>query len=205
MKPRRKLATTGIFPYNTGCFDVAGPTASGNAPAAGPVNLHFIMKTIAVYPGSFDPVTNGHIDLIQRSATIFDEVVVAILRNSGKTPLFSVDERKEMLESAIRNIDNVTVTDFSGLLVDFAERIGASVIIRGIRAISDYEYELQMAWINRRLASRVETVFMLPAETYSFLSSRLVKEIASHGGAISGLVPEDVERRLRSRFNTEKS
>ena len=163
------------------------------------------MENIAVYPGSFDPVTNGHIDLIQRSATIFDKVVVAILSNSGKTPLFSVDERKEMLESAIRNIGNVVVTDFSGLLVDFAERIGASVIIRGIRAISDYEYELQMALINRRLSSRVETVFMLPAETYSFLSSRLVKEIASHGGAIGGFVPEDVERRLRGKFTTEAS
>jgi len=159
------------------------------------------METIAVYPGSFDPVTNGHIDLIQRSAALFDKVIVAILRNTSKTPLFSVAERKEMLESAIRKIGNVTVTDFSGLLVDFAERIGASIIIRGIRAISDYEYELQMALINRRLSNRVETVFMLPAETYSFVSSKLIKEIASHGGAISGLVPEDVERRLRDRFN----
>jgi len=163
------------------------------------------METIAVYPGSFDPVTNGHIDLIQRSATLFDKVVVAILRNSGKTPLFSVDERREMLESAVLEIGNVTVTNFSGLLVDFADRIGASVIIRGIRAISDYEHELQMALINRRLSSRVETVFMIPAETYSFLSSRLVKEIASHGGAIRGLVPEDVERRLRSIFTPEIS
>jgi len=159
------------------------------------------METIAVYPGSFDPVTNGHIDLIQRSAALFDKVIVAILRNSGKTPLFSVEERREMLESAVGEIGNVSVTDFSGLLVDFAERSGASVIIRGIRAISDYEYELQMALINRRLSSRVETVFMLPAETYSFLSSKLVKEIASYGGAISGLVPEEVERRLRGRFN----
>ena len=161
------------------------------------------METIAVYPGSFDPVTNGHIDLIQRSAALFDKVVVAILRNSEKTPLFSVDERREMLKSAVCKIGNVDVADFSGLLVEFAERIGASVIIRGIRAISDYEHELQMALINRRLSSRVETVFMLPAETYSFLSSRLVKEIASYGGAISGLVPEDVERRLRDRFVPE--
>jgi len=158
------------------------------------------MKNIAVYPGSFDPVTNGHIDLIQRSAALFDEVVVAILRNSSKTPLFSIDERKVMLESAVREIENVSITDFSGLLVDFAEQAGASVIIRGIRAISDYEYELQMALINRRLSNRVETVFMLPAETYSFVSSKLIKEIASHGGALSGLVPEEVERRLRARF-----
>ena len=161
------------------------------------------METIAVYPGSFDPVTNGHVDLIQRSAALFDKVIVAILRNSGKTPLFSVDERREMLESAIREIGNVVVVDFSGLLVDFAERVGASVIIRGIRAISDYEYELQMALINRRLSSRVETVFMLPAETYSFVSSRLIKEIASHSGAISGLVPEGVEQRLRNKFALE--
>jgi pantetheine-phosphate adenylyltransferase len=159
------------------------------------------METIAVYPGSFDPVTNGHIDLIQRSAALFDKVVVAILRNSSKTPLFSVDERREMLESVIHECgNNIAVTDFSGLLVDLAEQIGASVIIRGIRAISDYEYELQMALMNRRLSSRVETVFMLPAETYSFLSSKLVKEIAAYGGAICGLVPEDVERRLRGKF-----
>jgi len=164
------------------------------------------MKTIAVYPGSFDPVTNGHIDLIQRSAALFDKVVVAILRNSSKTPLFSVEERREMLESAVREYGNkVAVADFSGLLVDFAERIGASVIIRGIRAISDYEYELQMALMNRRLANRVETVFMIPAETYSFLSSKLVREIAAYGGAIGGLVPEDVERRLRGKFTTKIS
>ena len=163
------------------------------------------METIAVYPGSFDPVTNGHVDLIQRSAALFDKVMVAILRNTSKTPLFSVEERKEMLEAAVRGFGNVAVADFSGLLVDFAEQIGASVIIRGIRAISDYEYELQMALMNRRLSSRVETVFMLPAETYSFVSSRLIKEIASHGGAISGLVPEEVERRLRGRFTPDAS
>jgi len=154
------------------------------------------MDTRAVYPGSFDPVTNGHIDLIQRSAALFDNVLVAILRNTDKTPFFSVEERMEMLQDAIRGIKNVSVTSFEGLLVDFVERIGASVIIRGIRAISDYEYELQMALMNRRLSSKVETVFMLPAESYSFLSSRLVKEIAQLGGSIRGLVPEDVERRL---------
>ena len=154
------------------------------------------MDTRAVYPGSFDPVTNGHIDLIQRSAALFDSVLVAILSNTEKTPFFTVEERMEMLQNAIRGIKNVSVTSFEGLLVDFVERIGASVIIRGIRAISDYEYELQMALMNRRLSSKVETVFMLPAESYSFLSSRLVKEIAQLGGSIRGLVPEDVERRL---------
>ena len=158
------------------------------------------MQTIAVYPGSFDPVTNGHIDLIQRSSALFDKVVVAVLRNASKTPLFSVGERREMLESATREFGNVSIADFSGLLVDFAEQINASVIIRGIRAISDYEYELQMALMNRRLSGRVETVFMIPAESYSFLSSKLIKEIARHGGAINGLVPEDVERRLREKY-----
>jgi len=154
------------------------------------------MITRAVYPGTFDPVTNGHIDLIERSAALFDEVVVAVLRNSEKTPLFSVEERVRMMEEAIGDLTNTTVTSFDGLLVEFAERIEASVIVRGIRAVSDYEYELQMALMNRRLSSRVETVFMMPAETYSYLSSRLVKEISNLGGSVNGLVPPIVERKL---------
>jgi pantetheine-phosphate adenylyltransferase len=158
------------------------------------------MTIRAVYPGTFDPVTNGHIDLIQRSAALFDKVVVAILKNTDKIPLFSLDERVEMLESAIKDISNVTITAFGGLLVDFAERIEASVIVRGIRAVSDYEYELQMALMNRRLCSKVETVFMIPAEPYSYLSSRLVKEISLLGGSVHGLVPEFVERRLQSKY-----
>jgi len=158
------------------------------------------MHTRAVYPGSFDPVTNGHIDLIQRSSTLFDEVVVAILRNAEKTPMFTIEERVEMLERSVRDLKNVTVECFDGLLVDFATKIEASVIIRGIRAISDYEYELQMALMNRRLSSSIETVFMLPAESYSYLSSKLVKEIAQLGGSIHGLVPEDVEKRLDIKF-----
>ncbi len=161
------------------------------------------METRAVYPGSFDPVTNGHIDLIQRSATLFDKVIVAILRNTEKTPLFTVDERIVMLEEAIRDLKNVTVTSFAGLLVDFVEQIGASVIMRGIRAVSDYEYELQMALMNRRLSNKVETVFMLPAESYSFLSSKLVKEIAELGGSVHGLVPAGVEKRLCAKFRTK--
>jgi pantetheine-phosphate adenylyltransferase len=161
------------------------------------------METRAVYPGSFDPVTNGHIDLIQRSAALFDKVIVAILRNTEKTPLFTVEERIEMLEEAIQDLKNVSVTSFAGLLVDFVEQIGASVIVRGIRAISDYEYELQMALMNRRLSNKVETVFMLPAESYSFLSSKLVKEIAQLGGSISGLVPAEVEKRLCGKFQTK--
>ncbi|MEJ2247622.1 MAG: pantetheine-phosphate adenylyltransferase [Acidobacteriota bacterium] len=158
------------------------------------------MQTRAVYPGSFDPVTNGHIDLIERSAALFDKVVVAILRNADKTPLFTVEERVEMLELATRDLENVTVTSFTGLLVDYAARIEASVIIRGIRAISDYEYELQMALMNRRLSNTIETVFMLPAEAYSYLSSKLIKEIAQLGGSIDGLVPGDVQKRLAGKF-----
>jgi pantetheine-phosphate adenylyltransferase len=161
------------------------------------------METRAVYPGSFDPVTNGHIDLIQRSAALFDQVIVAILRNTEKTPLFTVEERTEMLEEAVRDLKNVSVTSFAGLLVDFALQNQASVIVRGIRAISDYEYELQMALMNRRLSNKVETVFMLPAESYSFLSSKLVKEIAQLGGSIRGFVPADVEKRLRDKFRIE--
>jgi pantetheine-phosphate adenylyltransferase len=161
------------------------------------------METRAVYPGSFDPVTNGHIDLIQRSAALFDKVIVAILRNTEKIPLFTVEERKEMLEEAVRDLKNVSVTSFAGLLVDSVEQLGASVIIRGIRAVSDYEYELQMALMNRRLSNKVETVFMLPAESYSFLSSKLVKEIAQLGGSIRGFVPADVEKRLRGKFRVK--
>ena len=159
------------------------------------------METRAVYPGSFDPVTNGHMDLIQRSSALFDKVVVSILRNAGKVPLFSVEERMDMLEEATRDLKNVSVTSFDGLLVDYVDQMGASVIIRGIRAVSDYEYELQMALMNRRLSSKIETVFMLPAESYSFLSSKLVKEIAQLGGSIQGLVPADVERRLAIKLH----
>ena len=160
------------------------------------------METRAVYPGSFDPVTNGHIDLIQRSAALFDNVVVAVLSNTDKSPFFTVEERVEMLKEAIQDLENVSVTSFAGLLVDFVEQIGASVIVRGIRAVSDYEYELQMALMNRRLLDNVETVFMLPAESYSFLSSKLVKEIAQHGGSIQEFVPPDVEKRLNDKFRS---
>jgi pantetheine-phosphate adenylyltransferase len=161
------------------------------------------METRAVYPGSFDPVTNGHFDLIERSSALFDKVVVAILRNADKTPFFTVDERIDMLKLAVKDLDNVAVVSFEGLLVDFAAEIEASVIIRGIRAISDYEYELQMALMNRRLSDTIETVFMLPAEAYSYLSSKLVKEISQLGGSIKGLVPEEVEERLRNKFQNK--
>jgi pantetheine-phosphate adenylyltransferase len=155
------------------------------------------MKIRAVYPGTFDPVTNGHIDLIQRSAELFDRVIVAVLKNTEKTPLFTVAERVEMLEEVVEGLKNVSVTTFQGLLVDFADQSKATVIVRGIRAVSDYEYELQMALMNRRLSPHVETVFLMPAETYSYLSSRLVKEISQLGGSVRGLVPSAVEERLR--------
>ena len=158
------------------------------------------MKPIlAIYPGSFDPVTNGHLDLIERGAKIFDRLVVAVLRNLEKDPLFTLPERVEMLREAARQWANVEVDVFDGLLVEYARRRGASVILRGIRAVSDYEYELQMALMNRKLEPKIETVFMMPAEAYTYLSSRLVREIARLGGSIQGLVPPEVEQRLRAK------
>jgi len=159
------------------------------------------MKIRAVYPGTFDPVTNGHLDLIRRSAALFDEVVVAILRNTDKIPFFTPEERVDMLENVVQGLDNVSVTTFGGLLVDYVLQIEASVIVRGIRAVSDYEYELQMAMMNRRLSSKVETVFLMPAEAYSYLSSRLVREISALGGSVHGLVPPVVERQLKRRHD----
>lgn len=157
-------------------------------------------RIIAIYPGTFDPPTNGHLDLIQRGAKIFDELVVAILRNSEKTPLFSVDERLEMLRECTGQWENVRVDSFKGLLVDYARDRGAQAVLRGIRAVSDYEYELQMAWMNRKLDASLETVFMMPAGAYSYLSSGLVREIASLGGALGDLIPASVETRLRERL-----
>ena len=155
---------------------------------------------MAIYPGSFDPITNGHLDLIQRGAKLFDKLIVAILENAVKEPpLFSVEERMEMLHDSVRRFPNVELASFHGLLVDFAARRQASVILRGIRAISDYEYELQMALMNTRLSPNVETVFLMANEAYSFLSSRLVKQVFSLGGSISWLVPPVVEERLKSR------
>lgn len=158
-------------------------------------------KVIAIYPGSFDPPTNGHLDLIERGSNIFDELVVAILRNPDKNPLFSVGERRSMLEAMTDKLRNVRVDTFDGLTVDYALRVNASAVLRGIRALSDYEYELQMALMNRKLQPELETVFMMPAEQYSYLSSRLVREVAQLGGSIEGLVPELVEQRLREKLD----
>ena len=156
----------------------------------------------AIYPGSFDPVTNGHLDLIARGSKIFDHLVVAILSNSAKNPLFTVEERLEMLTEALAGFDNVSVATFDGLLVDFVREQHAQAVMRGIRAISDYEYELQMALMNRRLAPELETIFLMPDGKYSFVSSRLVKEVFMLGGSIEGLVPQFVIDRLKTRVPT---
>ncbi|HLW85087.1 MAG TPA: pantetheine-phosphate adenylyltransferase [Candidatus Sulfotelmatobacter sp.] len=158
-------------------------------------------KGIAVYPGSFDPPTNGHLDLIQRGSKIFEELVVAILRNSEKSPMFSVAERLEMLRALTADLKNVRIDTFNGLMVEYAKSIDAVCILRGIRAISDYEYELQMALMNRKLEPTLETVFMMPADKYSYVSSRLVREVAQAGGPVKGLVPDVVEQKLREKLD----
>lgn len=158
-------------------------------------------KGRAIYPGSFDPPTNGHLDLIQRGAKIFEELVVAILRNSEKTPMFSTAERLDMLKELTADLPNVRIAIFDGLMVEYAKSIDAMCVLRGIRAISDYEYELQMALMNRKIEPTLETVFMMPADKYSYVSSRLVREVAQVGGPVKGLVPEVVEQRLREKLD----
>ena len=155
----------------------------------------------AIYPGSFDPPTNGHLDLIERGSKIFGELVVAVLQNAEKDPLFTESERVKMLQATTARFKNVRIETFDGLLVDYVREQKAQAVLRGIRAISDYEYELQMALMNRKLQPQLETVFMMPAEAYSYLSSRLVKEIFRLGGSVRGLVPELVEQRLREKFH----
>jgi len=163
------------------------------------------MAAKALYPGTFDPPTNGHVDLIQRGAKIFDRLTVAILVNPVKNPLFTVEERVEMLKEIAAGIGNVSVATFNGLMVEFARRQGASAVLRGIRAISDYEHEFQMALMNRRLAPDIETVFLQPAGRYSFVSSRMVKEVFSFGGDVAGLVPANVLKRLAARIKNGNS
>jgi pantetheine-phosphate adenylyltransferase len=164
-------------------------------------------SVIAIYPGSFDPITNGHLDLIERGRTLCDRLIVALLRNESKQPLFTIEERMEMLREVVAPFPDVEVDSFDGLLVHYATAKKATAILRGIRAISDYEYELQMALMNRRLCPEIETVFLMAGEAYSFISSRLVKQVVGLGGDVSGLVPAVVEARLKTRVSrsTKKS
>ena len=161
------------------------------------------MPTLAVYPGSFDPLTNGHVDIISRGARIFDRIIVAILVNAEKSPLFTMDERVEITRAVFRDQPNVEVDTFDGLLVDYVAKRGAQVIVRGLRAVSDFEFEFQMALMNRRLNAKIETVFMMPAEQYTYISSRLIKEVFALGGRVHGLVPDMVEARLREKLSAQ--
>lgn len=162
------------------------------------------MPTLAVYPGSFDPLTNGHVDIIERGARLFDRIIVALLVNAEKSPLFTMEERLDIARTVFRNLPNVEIDTFDGLLVDYVERRRAQVIVRGLRAVSDFEFEFQMALMNRRLNSRIETVFMMPAEQYSYISSRLIKEVFALGGRVHGLVPDSVEERLRRKVQEDR-
>ena len=158
------------------------------------------MKLTAVYPGTFDPITNGHLDILSRGGRMFDRIIVAILRNPDKDPLFPLEERAAILKSVVSRWSNVEVDAFDGLLVEFARARGAQVIVRGLRALSDFEYEFQMTLMNQRLEPGIQTVFMMPSEAYSYVSSRLVKEVARLGGDVTGLVPAEVVAQLKKRF-----
>jgi pantetheine-phosphate adenylyltransferase len=160
---------------------------------------------IALFPGSFDPFTNGHLDLARRASALFDRVVVAVAHNSAKISLFTPDERVEMIEESVRGLRGASAMKFSGLLVDCARRVKAQAIIRGLRAVSDFEFEFQMALMNRRLAPNLEIAFLMPSQEFTYLNSTLVKEVARHGGRVKGLVPMGVERRLRERFAAERA
>jgi pantetheine-phosphate adenylyltransferase len=155
---------------------------------------------MVIYPGSFDPITNGHLDLIQRATKLFDRVVVAIARNESKHPLFPQNERVQMVRQAIQGLANVEADSFDGLLINYVERRGAQAVIRGLRAVSDFEFEFQLALMNRKLNERIETIFMMPKDTYTFLSSRIIKEIASLGGDVSGFVPSHVREALAAKL-----
>jgi pantetheine-phosphate adenylyltransferase len=162
-------------------------------------------QSVVLYPGSFDPITNGHLDLIERGVRMFDGLLVAVLKNIEKKPFFTIHERVEMLREVTKELPNVSIDTFSGLTVEFAKRRKARAILRGIRAFSDYEYELQMALMNRKLEPTVETVFLMPAESYTYVSSRLVKEILIHGGAVGNMVPPLVEQRLKEKLASRRA
>lgn len=161
------------------------------------------MRT-AVYPGSFDPITNGHLDVIQRAARLFDRVIVAVAINESKTPMFSMSQRKTLTARAVEHLPNVEVDTFTGLLVDYVEAKKGEAVIRGLRAVSDFEFEFQLALMNRKLNERVETIFMMPKETYTFISSRMIKEVARLGGEVSSFVPAHVEQALRKKVGNGK-
>lgn len=163
------------------------------------------MSQIAIYPGTFDPITNGHLDIIKRAARIFDKVIVAVATNTGKAPLFSMDERKKLIQDAVKNIDKVEVDAFSGLIVDYCHQRGATALIRGLRAVSDFEYEFQMALLNRKIGKDVESVFLMPKEKYTYLSSSMIKEIAEFGGDITSFVPDHVRIELKNKFDTKEN
>ena len=158
-----------------------------------------MLAPVAIYPGSFDPITMGHVDIIQRGARLFERIIVAVLINADKSPLFTVHERVDIAREVFKDRANVEVDTFDGLLVDYARKRGAGAIVKGLRAVSDFEYEMQMALMNRRLNPDVETVFMMPTEPYTYVSSRLVKEVVALGGSVKGIVPDIVERRLREK------
>lgn len=158
-------------------------------------------KKLAIYPGTFDPITNGHLDIIQRSVSLFDNVIVAVTTNTSKTPLFSVDERIEMISESTADLKEVSVEKFDGLLMDYADKKNASVVVRGLRAITDFEYEFQMALVNRKLADEIVTVFLMPNEKYTYLNSTIVKEVARFNGDVTSFVPKHVGRRLKAKYN----
>src|SRR5215212_8280726 len=162
------------------------------------------MRT-AVYPGSFDPITNGHLDVIQRAAKLFDRVIVAVAKNESKNPFFSMTQRQDLCAHAVAHLPNVTVDAFSGLLVEYVERMQGDAVVRGLRAVSDFEFEFQLALMNRKLNERIETIFMMPKDTYTFISSRLVKEIARLGGDVSSFVPKVVQDALTNRLNAKRT
>ncbi|NIR50776.1 pantetheine-phosphate adenylyltransferase [candidate division KSB1 bacterium] len=160
-------------------------------------------KKLAIYPGTFDPITNGHLDIIQRAVSLFESVIVAVTTNPSKAPLFTVSERVNMIEEATSKLENVTVENFSGLLMHYAEKRNADVIVRGLRAITDFEYEFQMALVNRKLAGDIVTVFLMPNEKYTYLNSTIVKEVAKFDGDVSSFVPQNVHENLIDRFKNE--
>ena len=163
------------------------------------------MAKIAVYPGSFDPITNGHLDIIQRAAQMFDRVIVAVARNTEKSPLFGVEKRVTLTREAVSKLRNVSVDEFDGRLVDYARKKRAAVIVRGLRAVSDFEIEFQLSLMNRKLDSRIETIFLMTKDEYTFISSRLVKEICRLGGDVSDFVPRGVERAMKRKFGSKRS